>query len=227
MLFHMLRWEIGDAAFDKTMREFIKQYAGKPATADNLRKVAEQQSGQQLSGFFTQWLDSTGAPEFKNKYTVYRTAKGFRIVGQINQDLDLFRMPVELKVDTDGPSEMKRIEVVGTDSAYSVDTFGKPRRITIDPNDWVLKNSPDLKLRTAILRGSQLVKEGDLAEALVQYKNALDTNHQSSLAHFRIAEVYFLQHNYQAAATNIASRSTATGTRAGLRFGAIFSLAKF
>jgi aminopeptidase N len=200
MLFHMLRWEIGDAAFDKTMREFIKQYAGKPATADNLRKVAEQQSGQQLSGFFTQWLDSTGAPEFKNKYTVYRTAKGFRIVGQINQDLDLFRMPVELKVDTDGPSEMKRIEVVGTDSAYSVDTFGKPRRITIDPNDWVLKNSPDLKLRTAILRGSQLVQQGDLAEALVQFKNALDTNHQSSLAHFRIAEVYFLQHNYQAAA---------------------------
>ncbi|HZU23240.1 MAG TPA: tetratricopeptide repeat protein, partial [Terriglobales bacterium] len=46
----------------------------------------------------------------------------------------------------------------------------------------------------------QLVQQGDLAAALVQFKNALDTNHQSSLAHFRIAEVYFLQHNYQAAA---------------------------
>lgn len=200
MIFHMLRWEIGEAAFDKTMREFLKQYAGKPATVDNFREIAEQQSGQKLNGFFTQWLDSTGAPEFKNKYTVFRTAKGFRIVGQINQDLDLFRMPVELKVDTDGPSEMKRIEVVGTDSAYTVETFGKPRRITIDPNDWVLKNSPDLKLRTSILRGSQLVQQGDLAGALVQFKNALDTNHTSSLAHFRIADVYFLQHNYQAAA---------------------------
>lgn len=200
MIFHMLRWEIGEAAFDKTMRAFVKQYAGKSASTDNLREVADQQSGQQLSGFFTQWLDSTGAPEFKNKYTVFRTAKGFRIVGQINQDLDLFRMPVELKVDTDGPSEMKRIEVVGTDSAYTVDTFGKPRRITLDPNDWVLKNSPDLKLRTSILRGTQLVQQGDLAGALGQFKNALDTNHSSSLAHFRIAEVYFLQHNYQSAA---------------------------
>lgn len=200
MIFHMLRWEIGEAAFDKTMREFLKQYAGKAASVDNFREIAEQQSGQKLNGFFTQWLDSTGAPEFKNKYTVFRTAKGFRIVGQINQDLDLFRMPVELKVDTDGPSEMKRIEVVGTDSAYTVETFGKPRRITIDPNDWVLKNSPDLKLRTSILRGTQLVQQGDLAGALVQFKNALDTNHTSSLAHFRIADVYFVQHNYQAAA---------------------------
>lgn len=200
MIFHMLRWEIGDAAFDKTMRAFLKQYAGKAASADDFREVAEQQSGQKLQGFFTQWLDSTGAPEFKDSYTVYRTAKGFRIVGQISQDLDLFRMPVELKIDTDGPSEMKRVDVAGTSSAYQVETFGKPRRITIDPNDWVLKNSPDLKMRTAILRGTQLVQQGDLAQALVQFKNALDQNHQSSLAHFRIAEVYFLQHNYQSAA---------------------------
>ncbi|MBV8207010.1 MAG: peptidase M1 [Acidobacteria bacterium] len=200
MIYHMLRWELGEAAFDKTMRAFIKQYGAKPATTDDLREVAEQQSGQKLSGFFTQWLDSTGAPEFKDKYTVYRTAKGFRVVGEITQDLDLFRMPVELKIDTDGPSETKRIDVAGTDSAYTVETFGKPRRITIDPNNWVLKNSPDLKLRTAIHRGTQLVQEGDLAAALLQFKNALDISHSSSLAHFRIAEVYFLQHNYQSAA---------------------------
>jgi aminopeptidase N len=200
MIIHMLRWQIGEASFDKTMRAFLTQYAGKPATADDFRKVAEQQSGQQLSGFFTQWLDSTGAPAFKNKYTVYRTAKGFRIVGQIDQDLDLFRMPVELKVDTDGKTEMKRIEVVGTSSAYTVETFGKPRRITIDPNDWVLKSTPDLKVRTAILRGQQLVAQGDLAEALKQFQTALESNHNSSLAHYRVAEVFYLQRNYQAAA---------------------------
>ncbi|HLO20918.1 MAG TPA: hypothetical protein VK192_10560, partial [Sphingomicrobium sp.] len=66
----------------------------------------------------------------KTKYTVYRLGnnKGFRIVGQITQDLDLFRMPVELKVDTDGKTEQKRIEVVGTDSPFTVETFGAPGR---------------------------------------------------------------------------------------------------
>ncbi len=202
MILHMLRWVIGDAAFDKTMRTFATQYAWKPVTSDNFRQVAEAQSGERLGGFFTQWLDSTGAPDFKNKYTVYRLGnnKGFRIAGQVQQDLDLFRMPVEVKVDTDGKTEYKRIEVVGTDSPYVIETFGRPRRIVLDPNNHVLKNSPDLKVRASIMRGQQLVQQGDYSEALKEFNKALDQNHNSSLAAYRIAEVFFLQRNYQAAA---------------------------
>ncbi len=199
-ILNMLRWVIGDQAFDKTMRDFLAQYSGKPATVDDLRKVAEQASGQQLSWFFVQWLDSTGAPEFKTKYTIYRTQKGFRVVGEIQQDLDLFRMPVELKIDTDGKTETKRIEVSGTDSAFAVETFGKPRKITVDPNNRVLKNSVELQVRTSIVRGQQDVEQGDFPEALKEFQKALDVNRNSSLAHYRIAEVFFLQHNYQSAA---------------------------
>lgn len=200
MIMAMLRWVIGEQAFDKTMYAFMAQYAGKTATVDDFRKVAEQTSGQQLTWFFTQWLDSTGAPEFKNKYTVYRTQKGFRVVGEISQDMDLFRMPIELRIDTDGKTEEKRIEVEGTNSAYSVDTFGKPRRITIDPNNQVLQNSTDLQVRTSIMRGQQDVEQGDLTEALKEFQKALEINRNSSLAHYRIADVFFLQHNYQSAA---------------------------
>jgi aminopeptidase N len=201
-ILNMLRWIMGDDKFDNTMRGFALQYSGKSATVTDFQNIAQQHYGQQLTWFFTQWLNSTGAPDFKNKYTVYRlgNGKGFRIVGEITQDLDLFRMPVELKVDTDGKTEDKRIEVVGTDSPYTVDTYGRPRRIVIDPNDWVLKNSPDIKVRTAILRGQGMVKQGDLAQALTEFQKALDINKNSSLAHYRIAEVFFLQHNYQAAA---------------------------
>ncbi len=201
IILNMLRWVMGDVPFDNTMRGFLKAYAGKSATGDNFRTVAEQNfNGQQLTWFFSQWLDSTGAPDFKNKYTVYRTNKGFRVTGEISQDLDLFRMPVELKIDTDGKTEMQRIEVVGTNSPYSVETFGRPRRITIDPGNWVLKNSPDLKVRTSIMRGQQLVQQGDFAEALKEFQKALESNKNSSLAHYRIAEVFFLQRNYQSAA---------------------------
>ena len=200
MILQMLRWVIGDEAFDKTMRTFVTQYAGKSATVDDFRKVAEQASGQQLSWFFTQWLNSTGAPEFKNKYTVYRTQKGFRVVGEISQDMDLFRMPIELRVDTDGKTETKRVEVEGTNSAYAIETFGKPRRISIDPNNDVLQNSTDLQVRTSIMRGQQDIEQGDLTEALKEFQKALDINKNSSLAHYRIAEVFFLQHNYQSAA---------------------------
>jgi len=202
IILNMLRWVIGDQPFDTTMRNFLSQYSGKSASVDDFRKIAEQASGQQLNWFFTQWLNSTGAPEFKNKYTVYRTAKGFRVVGEIQQDMDLFRMPIELKIDTDGKTETQRIEVSGTNSAYAVETFGRPRKISIDPGNMVLQNSKELQVRTSIMRGQQDVEQGDLVEALKEFQKALDVNKNSSLAHYRIAEVFFLQHNYQSAANS-------------------------
>ena len=202
MILHMLRWVLGEQKFDKTMRDFASKFAGKSATMDDFRTIAEQQSGEKLTWFFTQWLDSTGAPEFKTKYTVYRLGsnKGFRVVGEIGQDLDLFRMPVELKIDTDGKSEAKRIEVVGTHSPFTIETFGRPRRIVVDPDDRVLKNSKDIKLRSSIMRGQALIQQGDLAGALSEFNKALEVNKNSSLAHYRVAEVFFLQRNYQASA---------------------------
>ena len=200
MIFHMLRWVIGDPAFNKTMLEFAAKFAGKSSMSSDLRQIAEANHEDKLTAFFTQWLDGTGAPEFHDKYSVYRVAKGFRVVGEISQDLDLFKMPLQLRIDTDGKSEMQRIDVVGTHSPYAVETFGKPRRIILDPNSWVLKMSPDIKVRIAILRGQQLMAQGDLNEALKEFQHSLDSNKNSSLAHYRIAEVFLLQKNYQAAA---------------------------
>ena len=172
MVFHMLRWEIGDDNFTKTLRALITQYGDKATRTRDVEKVAEEQSQQQLTAFFAQWLDGTGAPAFVDKYTVYRLGnnKGFRTIGEIGQDLDLFNMPVELRVETEGKTEIKRVDVVGTNSQYVVDTFGRPRHIAIDPDYWVLKNTPEMQVRVSILRGQQLVAEGDTTGALAEYQ---------------------------------------------------------
>ncbi|MFY9674934.1 MAG: M1 family aminopeptidase [Terriglobales bacterium] len=202
MILHMLRYVVGDTKYLTIMRGFATQYAGKPATTDDFRKLVEKVYGQRLTWFFSQWMDSTSAPEFKTKYTIYRLGnnKGFRIVGAIQQDLDLFRMPVRLRIDTDGKTEEKRIEVVGTDSPFSVETFGRPRRISVDPDNHVLTNSKDIRLRSSIVRGQGLISQGDLAGALSEFNKALEVNKNSSLAHYRIAEVFFMQRNYQSSA---------------------------
>ena len=200
MIFHMLRWEVGDKAFLDILKGALSQYTDKSISTQDFENVAEAQSQQQLTPFFAQWIDGTGAPRFTDKYAVYRLGnnKGFRTIGEINQDLDLFRMPVELRIETDGKTVNQRIDVVGTDTQYVVDTFGRPRHISIDPGDWVLKNTPDLQVRISILKGQQLVAQGDLVGALAEYKKALDANPQSSLASYRIGEVLFTQRNYQA-----------------------------
>jgi aminopeptidase N len=201
MIFHMLRGQIGDKAFLETLKGLLSQYTDKPIRTADLEKVAEAQSQEQLLPFFSQWVDGTGAPTFTNKYTVYRLGnnKGFRTIGQINQDLDLFRMPVDVRVDTEGKTVDEKKDVVGTDTQYVIDTFGRPRHIVIDPGDWVLKSSSDLQVRIAILKGQQLVAQNDLVGALAEYQKALTANPQSSLASYRIGEVLFTQRNFQAA----------------------------
>jgi tetratricopeptide (TPR) repeat protein len=200
MIFHMLRWEIGDKAFLETMKGALSQYTDNSMRTQDFIKVAEAQSQQQLTPFFAQWVDGTGAPQFTNKYAIYRLGnnKGFRTIGEIQQDLDLFRMPVELRVDTEGKTEIQKVDVVGTNSQFVVDTFGRPRHVSIDPENWVLKSTPDLQVRIAILKGQQLVAQGDQVGALAEYQKALDANSQSSLASYRIGEVLFSQRNYQA-----------------------------
>jgi tetratricopeptide (TPR) repeat protein len=199
VVLQMLRSTMGDDKFFQALKAFLQQNAWKPATTEDFRKACEAVMGEELRYFFIQWVESNGAPEFKLEWTILRTQKGFRVTGRISQDLDTFRMPVDLHIETDGNPEDKRIEVLGTSSEFSVDTFGKPKKITIDPNNKVLRMSPQMRVSVAIRKGEQYVEVSEFAEALKEYQRALDTQKNSSMAHYRVAQVFFLQHNWQSA----------------------------
>ena len=196
----MLRATMGDDKFFKAIKSFLEQKAWQSATTEDFRKACETAMGEELRYFFIQWIESSGAPEFKLEYTIFRTTKGFRVQGKIAQDLDTFRMPVDLHIETEGNPEDKRVEVMGTSSEFSVDTFGKPKKVSIDPANKVLRMSPQTRVEVAIRRGEQFAQVGELADALKEYQKALDTQRNSSMAHYRVGEVFFLQHSYQSAA---------------------------
>jgi aminopeptidase N len=211
MLFHMVRAQMGDAAFKSLLHTFYTQYGGKKARNEDFEELAIAQLKQTLKagqpepnlrGFFAQWLNSTGVPEFSLEYVVYRTPKGFRVVGKIKQPLDTFHMPVQLQIDTEGNPELKTIDVVGTESEFTVETFGrpKPNGIKIDPNNLILKGSTPLRARAAIARGEELAEMGRYYDAVGQYQRALSIQPNRALANFRMGEAFFYQKNYQAGA---------------------------
>ena len=206
---NMLRYNLGDAKFFETLKEYVKGFAWKSVTTEDFKKVAERVTQENLGYFFIEWIESSGAPEFKLEYTIFRTQKGFRVMGKVSQDLDTFRMPAELKIETEGNPEEKRIEVVGTSSEFSVDTFGKPKSVTIDPEGRLLRYSDNMRVAVSIRRGEQFVEVSDFGEALKEFQKALETKRNSSLAHYRIADVFFKQNNYQSAANEF--RETLNG----------------
>jgi aminopeptidase N len=204
-ILNMLRNVVGDANFKKGLKAFLDQYSWKSANTEDFRKVMERISNEELRYFFLQWLDSSGSPEFKLEYTVFRTQTGFRVVGKINQDLDTFRMPVDLRIETEGNPEDKKVEVTGTSSEFSVDTFGKPRSLILDPNHVLLRLDSSMQISVAIRRGEQFSAINDYPNALREFQKALEVNRNSSLAHYRIGELFFKQNNFQSAANEFRS----------------------
>lgn len=204
MVFHMLRWEMGDAVFQRFVQALVKQHANASVSAPELETLAENISGLPLTAFFSQWLDGTGAPRYINSYSVFRLGgdKGFRTVGSVSQDLDLFSMPVELRIETEGKTVDRRVDVSGNAAQYSIETFGRPTKIIVDPNHWLLQNTPELAIRTSILLGQEALGQGDQRGAIAAYQKALALDRGSSLANYRLAEVYVAQKNYQAAANS-------------------------
>ncbi|HKN73567.1 MAG TPA: M1 family aminopeptidase [Candidatus Acidoferrum sp.] len=213
MVFHMLRGLMGDVAFKTMLHDFATKYAGKTATIDDLVNIADRdvqaaappgQVAPNLRGFFVQWLNSTGVPDFTTDFVVYRTPKGFRIVGKIKQQIDTFSMPVELRIDTEGNPETKWVDVLGMESPFIVETFGRPKPggVKVDPNNLVLKGSVSLRARAAIARGEELAEVGNYYAAIQQYQRALSIQPGRPLANFRMGEAFFYQKNYQAAANS-------------------------
>ncbi len=219
MLFHMLRAQMGDVAFKSALRDFYFQFAEKSARIEDFENIAIRraqaaakppQEPPNLRGFFAQWLNSTGVPEFSLEYVVYRTPKGFRVVGKIKQPLDTFHMPVDLRIDTEGNPEQKTIDATGTESGFTVETesgftvetFGRPKPggIKVDPNNVILKGSTPLRARAAVARGEDLAEQGRFYDAVTQYQRALSIQPNRPLANFRMGEAFFYQKNYQASA---------------------------
>ena len=213
MLFHMLRAMMGDVAFKSALRDFYFQFAEKSARIEDFENIAERraqastkapQQPPNLRSFFAQWLNSTGIPEFTLEYVVYRTPKGFRIVGKIKQPLDTFHMPVDIRIDTEGNPETKTIDVTGLETQFTVETFGRPKPlgIKLDPNNVILKANTSLRARAAIARGEDLAEQGRFYDAVAQYQRALSIQPNRPLANFRMGEAFFYQKNYQAAANS-------------------------
>lgn len=191
-VFRMLREVMGEESFGKFLSEFSRRFDGVPVTTSAVMDLASEASGDDLTYFFSEWLDEANVPEFEREYRVLRlSAGGYKVEGQVTQDLDLFSMPVEIEVLTDGEPEYATVFLSGPSSDIDIFTERKPRSIIIDPNMKVLRMSPDIRVAVHISRGEDLADAGEWNAAISEYQAAVDLDRLSSLAFFRMGEALF------------------------------------
>ena len=137
---HMLRSELGDSVFWKSIRKYYATYAGGIADTRDLQKVFEDVSGKNLKQFFDQWLYTPGQPQLHIEWRYDATAKSILIdIKQLQKNTFQFPLSLKLKYSA-GNSKTERIFVNNTTTSLKIKTDQKPISVIADADIELLAN---------------------------------------------------------------------------------------
>jgi hypothetical protein len=140
---HMLRRQLGDEKFFTLVSRYIdlRQKSGQAVPTSRFQELAEDIHGEPLSWFFNQWINGIELPRLKlESVTVRKDTEGWQVQGRLLQSGNaIFRLPLELAVDTDKGREKQKLWVENKATDFDFHTKDEPRKIVVDPNYEVLK----------------------------------------------------------------------------------------
>jgi len=140
MVFHMLRQTVGRDLFFATLRNFARQYGGKQASWDDIRKSFEEKSGKRLDGFFSQWLDRPGGPQLRLENVGLKvTSKGYLISGEVVQEGEIYEIEAEVKVDIGERGRHLLLEISKRKNPFSIEVPKIPISLTVDPDHHIFR----------------------------------------------------------------------------------------
>jgi aminopeptidase N len=134
-IFGMIHNMLGDQMFFDSLKLVVKKHGGQKATWDDFRSAFEETSGEDLSVFFTTWLDNKGTPDFRtasinedkvdNKYDI-------KIDMIQNKPLFYISLPVVIKSQD---NESKCL-IKTTGESFSIGITAQPKTISValDPD---------------------------------------------------------------------------------------------
>jgi aminopeptidase N len=137
-MLHMLRRQVGDAAFWEGIREYYRRYRDRNASSDDFRQVMEQVSGAQLQRFFSQWLTRGGQPALA---TTWRYDPGKRLLEltiRQTQPGEPYALAVDVGLSTAAGLRTETIHFDTREASVRWALEAEPREVLIDPHTWLL-----------------------------------------------------------------------------------------
>ncbi|GAB6051869.1 hypothetical protein JCM17960_06890 [Magnetospira thiophila] len=129
-VFHMLRQEIGEQAFDAGLRLFWTDNQFAVAGWEQLRSAFEGASGKDLKQFFAQWLTRPGAPSLR---LVKADVQNDQLTVTVAQEGD-YALTVPLQVTTESGSHMSSLALGATPASITLPLDGPPVSLSVDPD---------------------------------------------------------------------------------------------
>ena len=130
---HMLRHEIGDEAFWQVLKDYYEQHLNENAFTMDLRRVVEEETGNNMKWFFDQWLRRADYPELLVEWK--EVGDITRLVVKQTQDGPAFRMKLEVRLDSpEGKGETLHLLLTEKEQVYEEEIPYEVVGATLDPN---------------------------------------------------------------------------------------------
>ncbi len=141
---HMLRGVVGTENFWKGIKLYYNKYRDSHATVADFRRVMEEVSGKDLSGFFDQWLYKPGTLKYSGNWRYDPASKEITIkLDQVQTDGSLFKMPVEIAIfyPNQAKPQVRTVQANAKSNISSIRVDSEPQKIVLDPNMWILMDA--------------------------------------------------------------------------------------
>jgi aminopeptidase N len=142
---HLLRGQLGDAAFFGGIRNYLAENAGKSVRTRELRGAFERASGRDLGRFFEQWFEAPGHPEFS---LAWRWDEGRKQqVVKLDQRQRIgdgtpaaYELPAELEIKLGNEKRFEKLQLASRKQLFQFDCPERPLWVRFDPQGWIPKS---------------------------------------------------------------------------------------
>ena len=134
MLWHMLRIQLGDDLFLAGLRQFYEDFKFKRASFEDIALHFSQSSGVDLTPFFAQWVDRTGAPELSISVEEVIGNRARIMFAQIQGEPPYaLRVPVALYYEGSDVPELYDIDISQRLEGVMADNYDQLQAVLVDP----------------------------------------------------------------------------------------------
>jgi aminopeptidase N len=184
---HMLRNELGDALFWRSLKFYAERHARGSVETRDLARAIEEISGRGMDEFFDRWIARAGHPELEAgwEWDDDRKVGTLRLEQKqpINADAPVFRFSTRVRFEIDGRERDEAVSVTGATHAFEFHLPSRPTQVIFDPGDVVLKSLKMEKGRPLWRRQLQAARLGiDRVMAIGGLSKTIEPDSMKALA---------------------------------------------
>jgi aminopeptidase N len=140
MVFHMLRNRIGDAAFWQALQAIAHDGRGQRYGWKDLQRHFQNVANEDLTPFFRQWLERSGAPRLQLAETGFkRVADGWQVSGTVRQGKPVYALDAPLELVTEQQVYHQIVALDSTESTFVFTVAERPVSLSVDPENHLFR----------------------------------------------------------------------------------------